>query len=243
MNLRISSIAFTLLLLIAPAVKADVDTASAATPAVATLDGNQLLAELTRQLTERFQLRGELKLSLQRGWVAPVPVAGGYQVAVVEFPQRLTSSLLIHIRLQTATQTFGEQVLALHAQQMRDVYVARTPIERESLLDPAQLDVRSVDVLKERDVVAVQDCEGDFTYTTSIQAGRVLAWRDLAKRALVRKGQIIEVSAVDGTLTITTKALAMENGAAGDVIKVRNMTSKKDFTAYVVAEAQAQVRF
>ena len=34
--------------------------------------------------------------------------------------------------------------------------------------------------------------------------------------------------------SITTQALAMENGAAGDSIRVRNLSSKKDFTAFVV---------
>jgi flagella basal body P-ring formation protein FlgA len=71
----------------------------------------------------------------------------------------------------------------------------------------------------------------------------LLAWRDLTRRSLIRKGQIVEVAAIDGTLTITTKALAMENGAAGDTVKLRNLESKKDFSALVVAEARAQVRF
>jgi flagellar basal body P-ring formation protein FlgA len=134
-------------------------------------------------------------------------------------------------------------VLSLRAQVFRDVYVVRTPLERDATFDPSQLDTRRVDVLRERDTVATSDCEGDFTFAMSVPAGRLLTWRDLAKRALVRKGQVIEVAAVDGTMTITTQALAMENGAAGDSIKVRNLTSKKDFTAYVVAEARAQVHF
>ena len=215
------------------------------TVAPATLTQDELLTAVTRQLTERFQLRGELQLELQRQWIAPAPTStsGGIEVVVIEYPARLASTLLLRVKLQTATRSLGEQTLPLHAQLHRDVYVARSPLARESALDPMQLELRRVDVLRERDAVAVDDCTGEYTFVTNVPAGRLLAWRDLTRRPLVRKGQVIEVAAVDGTMTVTTKALAMENGAAGDSIRVRNLTSKKDFTASVVAEARAQVHF
>lgn len=211
--------------------------------APSSLPADQLVAELSRQLTDRFQVRGELKLTLLRTWYAPAPVAGGYQVEILDCPARLTSSLLVRLRLFNAGRPYGDCTLSLQAQVFRNVYAVRTPIERETSFDPAQLDTRRVDVLRERDTVAVDDCTGDFTYTTGVQAGRLLVWRDLTKRALVHKGQIIEVAAIDGAMTVTTRALAMENGAAGDTIKVRNTTSNRDFTASVVADARAEVRF
>jgi flagella basal body P-ring formation protein FlgA len=39
------------------------------------------------------------------------------------------------------------------------------------------------------------------------------------------------------------KALAMENGAQGDVVTVRNPESRKDFAAQVIDENRVQVRF
>jgi flagella basal body P-ring formation protein FlgA len=39
------------------------------------------------------------------------------------------------------------------------------------------------------------------------------------------------------------KALAMENGAQGDTVTVRNPVSQKNFAAVVVDENRAQVRF
>lgn len=235
-------------LLLVLALPASAQVLASAAPAVtaeasSTLTSEELLSALSRQLTERFQLRGELQLELQRQWITPSAVPGGIEVVILEYPARLSSTLLLRVKLQTATRSFGEQVLPLHAQLHRDVYVVRTPLVREAAFDAAQLDVRRVDVLREREVVAVDDCAGDYTFTTSAPAGRLLAWRDLARRPLVRKGQVIEVAAVDGTMTVTTKALAMENGAAGDSIRVRNLTSKKDFTASVVAESRAQVQF
>jgi flagella basal body P-ring formation protein FlgA len=39
------------------------------------------------------------------------------------------------------------------------------------------------------------------------------------------------------------KALAMENGAQGDTVTLRNPVSRKDFSALVVDENRVQVRF
>jgi flagella basal body P-ring formation protein FlgA len=35
----------------------------------------------------------------------------------------------------------------------------------------------------------------------------------------------------------------MENGAAGETVRVRNLDSKKEFNALVVADSRVQVRF
>lgn len=235
-------------LLLVAAMPASAQVLASASPATiaaapATLTQDELLASVARQLSERFQLRGELQLELQRQWIAPAPAAGGVEVVILEYPARLSSTLLLRVKLQSAARSFGEQTLPLRAQLNRDVYVVRTPLVREAAFDASQFDIRRVDVLREREVVPVDDCTGDYTFTTSASAGRLLTWRDLTRRALVRKGQVIEVAAVDGAMTITTKALAMESGAAGDSIRVRNLTSKRDFTASVVAEARAQVQF
>jgi flagella basal body P-ring formation protein FlgA len=184
-----------------------------------------------------------LQLELARPWALPEAATGPVEVVILDYPARISSSLLLQVRLQSGGRSFGTFPLMLKAQLSRDVWVARAPIERGSNFEPNQLDTRRVDVLQQRDTVPADGIETDFTYACSVPAGRMLAWRDLTRRSLIRKGQIVEVSAIDGTLTITTKALAMENGAAGDTVKLRNLESKRDFSALVVAEARAQVRF
>ncbi|MBK9990291.1 MAG: flagellar basal body P-ring formation protein FlgA [Verrucomicrobia bacterium] len=217
-------------------------TTGAAQVAPVAFTQETLITDLSRQISERFQLRGELQLDLAR----PFPmlaVAGPVEVSILTCPARLSPTLLLQVRLQKDGRVLGDYSINLKAQLFRDAWVSRMPIERGSNFDPAQLDTQRVDFLQQRDVVPADGAEGDLTYATSVSASRLLTWRDLTRRSLVRKGQIVEVSAIDGTLTITTKALAMENGAAGDMIKLRNLESKKDFSALVVADARAQVRF
>jgi flagella basal body P-ring formation protein FlgA len=241
MNLR--KLTLLAALLLGPAVPAAL-CAQPAPAAAPVAPADPVLVELGRQLTERFQVRGELQLELMRPVTGIAASATGpLEIVILSCPARLSSSLLLQVRFLSGGRTLSEQSLSLKVQVLRDAFVCRVPSEREAPFDPSQCDLNRVDVLRERDAVAASDLEGEYSYVTAVPAGRILTWRDLTRRALVRKGQLIEVAAVDGMLTITTQAIAMENGAAGDAIRVRNLTSKKDFTAYVVAEARAQVRF
>jgi flagella basal body P-ring formation protein FlgA len=217
--------------------------ATVAAPVNAGYTQEQLLNDLTRQLIDRFQLHGELLLELAHPWEPPSAPAGSVEAVMLNCPSRLSPSLLLQVRLQSEGRALGDFTLMLKAQLFREVWVARIPVERGTSFDPNQLDTRRVDVLQQRDTVPTDNTEADLTYACSVPANRLLGWRDLARRPLVRKGQMIEVAAIDGMLTITTKALALENGAAGEMVKLRNIESKKDFTALVVAEARAQVHF
>jgi flagella basal body P-ring formation protein FlgA len=63
------------------------------------------------------------------------------------------------------------------------------------------------------------------------------------ERALVKRGQFVDAFAGEGGLSVRMRALAIEGGAAGAVIRVRNLDTKKEFYAQVINENQVQVRF
>ncbi len=73
-------------------------------------------------------------------------------------------------------------------------------------------------------------------------AGALVTWLDVGHRPLVRKGDIVEVSATEGLLHVSMKALALENGALGDVVTVRNPESLKTIPALVVGESHVEIR-
>jgi flagella basal body P-ring formation protein FlgA len=54
---------------------------------------------------------------------------------------------------------------------------------------------------------------------------------------------MVEVSAAEGGLTISMKAMALQSGAQGEAVTLRNLESRKDFTAFVIDENRVQVRF
>lgn len=209
--------------------------------AVAPAQQDAVLIELSRQLLTRWQMAGELQLEAYRPLILP---GENVTLTVLEAPSAPASSMLVRVRLQVEGKAPAvEQTWTLRAQLSREVWVAKALLDRDAALDLTSLETRTVDVLRERDTILVSESLADFVVTRQIQVGRPISWRDVSRRMLVRKGQLIEVAAVDGMLMITMKALAMESGAAGETVRVRNIESRREFSALVVADARAQVRF
>ncbi len=238
----ISFVAFAGLLAWAvPAPATEPEHAPSATPAPFAQE--DLVAALARDLTAHYNLEGDLQLELLRTWNPPDRVALNWQVQVLEYPTLPSGSLLLHCHVLADGVSTGETTFVLRACLWRDVWAARQPLTNGEPFDPSMLDTRRIDLLRERDVVPASVGDRTFIFTRSVQAGRLLTWRDIGRRPLVRKGDVVDVSASEGMLSITMKALAMQNGSQGEAVTVRNLESRKDFTAFVVDENRVQIRF
>lgn len=203
----------------------------------------QLVAELTRDLASHFNLEGDLQLELLRAWNPPAKVAAVWQVNVLEYPSVASSSMMVRCRILADAAPVGETTFVLRAALWRDAWAARLPVALGAVFEPANLEVRRVDLLRERDVLPAAVGDASYVFARSVTAGRLLTWRDISRRPLVKKGDLVEVTALEGVLSVTMKGLAMENGSRGDTVTIRNPESRKDFAAMVVAENRVQVRF
>lgn len=202
-----------------------------------------LLGELSRKITSHFALEGELQLELLRAWSPPSRVASVWDLQVLEFPTVTSSSMMLRCRVIADGAPAGETTFVVRAQLFRDAWATRQPLTAGANFDAALLEPRRVDLFRERDALPAAVGDRTYVFARAVPAGRMLTWRDVARRPLVKKGDVVEVSAVDGMLAVTLKGVAMENGAQGDTVTIRNPQSRKDFAAMVVAENRVQVRF
>ena len=207
------------------------------------LTREDFVASVSASLASHFNLEGDLQLELLRAWAAPDRVARAWSVDVSEYPSVLAPAMLARCRVLADGQVAGEYTITLHAALMRDAWSARTPVAANVTFDPEQLEIRRVDFLRERDALPASVGDRSFIFARAIQPNRLLTWRDITRRPLVRKGDLVEVAAIDGMLQVTMKGQAMENGAQGDTVTIRNPESKKNFAAQVVAENRVQIRF
>ena len=212
-------------------------------PVVYPLSKDVLIPELSRALISQFNVEGELQIELLTGLPRVAPSSGPWQVQVIEFPSAMASIMQVRLRVTGQGRDAVDVPVNLRAQVWREVWATREPIAKDSPFDPSILELRKVDVMRERNGVPSGAADGTMMFRTQVAAGRLIQWRDIERRALVRKGDMIDVVASDGMLTVKMKALALQNGASGEMITVRNMQSKRDISALVVGENQAQVRF
>jgi flagella basal body P-ring formation protein FlgA len=203
----------------------------------------QAVAAVTQAVAAHFNLEGDLQLEFLRPWSPPAQTATVWTLDVLEFPSAPTASMLLRCRLQADTRPVGDLVLSVRAALWRDAWVTRQPLAVGAVFDPALLEPRRTDLLRDRDVLPATAGDRTFIFARAVASGRVLTWRDISRRPLVRKGELVEVSAVDGLLFVTLKAQAMENGARGETVTLRNPESRRNFSAVVIDENRVQVRF
>jgi flagella basal body P-ring formation protein FlgA len=65
----------------------------------------------------------------------------------------------------------------------------------------------------------------------------------LIKDPVIKKGKMVRVMLDEGSLSIQTIGLSEQDGTVGDIIKVRNVSSKKTIYARVIADSVVQVIF
>jgi len=215
----------------------------AAAPAPAGYARDQLLADLARELAAHFNLEGELQLDLVRPWSAPARTAEAWTLQIVEFPAAPSASMLVRCRLLADAAPAADFSVILRAALWRDAWVSRQPLAPGATFDASLVEPRRTDVLRERDALPVTAGDRSYVMARAVPAGRLLGWRDLSRRPLVRKGDLVEVAAIDGSLVVTLKAQALESGAQGDTVTLRNPESRRNFSATVIHENRVQVRF
>ena len=73
-------------------------------------------------------------------------------------------------------------------------------------------------------------------FAEAVQTGAPICARLVRARAIVHRGQSVAARVQDGALLITLKVEALEDGAAGQIIRVRNPLSRRDLRGKILDE-------
>lgn len=115
------------------------------------------------------------------------------------------------------------------------VVVATAEIQRGQWLGP--LDVRTekrlLSGMAEKSIPVPDDIT-QFTARRAIHTGEIITESALAPRILVKRRQLVAVTARAGRLDIQTQARAESDAAAGDIITCTNIGSKETFQGIVL---------
>lgn len=209
------------------------------------LTADALITELEKQAAQHFSVDGELKLSLARVWPALRLPEADWILTVTEWPPGgLATTLLLRVKIVSGSETVIEGQLPLRVQLWQEVWYASGQIDRGQALNRSSLTAQKADILRERNPLISAKIEpSTLELSQPVSAGRALTRRDVTVRPLIRKGQVVEAFAQGGQLAVRMKALAMENGAAGDLIKLQNIESRKEFHGQVTHESKVQIHF
>ena len=209
-----------------------------------TLNEANLVALLTTSLQQDYvKDRGELEINLTQPWDAAVVPDEPLTVKVLELPtEGVTRSFIVRFQLCTASEIAGTWDATVQAHIWRNVWVAHSDLLRGELLADADV------VQDRRDILTAHEPLADFSpgdstleLADSVHADTILFARDLKLRAIIHRGQVADAVVQDGTLNVTAKVQALEDGAPGQLIRARNVASQRDLTGKVLDDHTIEI--
>ena len=200
------------------------------------LEEAEVLERLTAALQKSYVgAHAELELQPTRPWVPPVIADEPGTLRILDIPAAgLSASFIVRFELRVGRESLGIWQVPLQARVWRDVFVAGGLVQRGTTLADAGFLRERRDTLAIRDVVgALPSDAAGFELAEPMSPGSVLTTRMIRQRPVVTRGHLVDAMVQEGGLTISMRALALEDGLPGQIIRVRNPRSQKEFNGKV----------
>jgi flagella basal body P-ring formation protein FlgA len=158
-------------------------------------------------------------------------------------PPDTRGPVLVSLEFWRGEERVGQRTASVDVQVFQDVLVTTRGLDRHALIDPDDIRVEKVDVrtLGDACFTEVEDLVGRWTRKI-IPEGRAILARDVEDVPLIKRGQKILIIVHLGGITVRATGQALEDGAAGDEIAVKNERSGKRLNGVVVGEGRVEVR-
>lgn len=232
-------------------VKEQTGPANVSAPAVAKVDGPMVLTgellelAIAKDLGVRMGVReGEIRVKVIKPWMPlNIPSSTHFVEAFNLQGGGLTSMMAFYIRVISGGLVMGEWPMQARVELFQDVWVAQQRMERGHVVEDDAVASKRIDVLKERTVPLPASFKlSGYELAMPVPVGKVLTRRDIIEKELVKKGQMVDVVVSQGSLNLRMKAMALEGGAMGITVKLRNLDSRKEFFGEVVGDGQVSVK-
>ena len=202
---------------------------------------------ITAALTEELEVNeGELVLTSVRP-LPKVEVPEGFPltVKITQAPAGgLGAFMTVKYSVIVGDQSRGEHTGFFKAALLREVWVATKLCNRLAALDQVSLKRKKVDVINLRTGVWEGDkLTDDLQIIQAVPPGTVLQPRHVRRRPVVLRNQTVQAVIRHKSLLIRLPVVALEEGAPGDVIRLRNPKSFKEIQGTVVNSERVSVKF
>ncbi len=202
------------------------------------LSETELMELLQAALKKDLNEKGALEFRPSRPWTPILIPDESIKIKFYDLPNAgIAASLLLHFDLSTATERIGSWQIPVQASLWRDVLIARAPLRRGTLLREAELAAERRDVLAIREPINPEALNNPaLEITENLQPGAPLLARSVRLRPVIRRGNVVDAVLQQGALQISLKVQVLEDGFAGQVVRVRNIKSKHEFFGKVQNE-------
>jgi flagella basal body P-ring formation protein FlgA len=190
------------------------------------------VAEMIRTALQRDYVGagGTLEIHFTRPWTPVTVPDEAVSMQLTDLPPAgVLPNLVAGFELWCDKERLGNWQAPLQARVWREIPVAHAPILRGQLLSQADITLERRDVLSQHETcVEFPVTDNLLEAAGSIQAGVPVFSRLTHARPIMRRGQLVEAVFQDGTMTISLKVEALEDGTLGQTVRVRNPKTNRE---------------
>lgn len=196
-----------------------------------------LIALLTSTLQQDYvKDKGELELHVTEPWTSRNVPNKPLTINIIEMPTLgVTPSFIVRFELLSGGESLGSWQLPVQAHVWREVWVARSVLQRGDSIAGADI------ARARRDMLTIHEPLADFSsgdpaleLAEPVAAGAPLLARYIVLRPVIHRGQTVNALVEDGALSVVMKVEALEDGAPGQIVRARNPQSLRDIRGKVL---------
>ena len=203
------------------------------------LEEEELRQLLTDFLNDGYGKNGaEWEVRVTRLWT-PLPVPEGPLTVEILEPSinRITSNSILRCEIRAGRQLVGTRQVPVYIRLWRKVLIAETTLQRGLLLSDVALALERRDVLTLRDpLYELPSAAAAYELAESVTAGAPLTARAFRLKPVVFRGKTVTAIMTDNALTISLKVEVLEEGVPGQLVRVRNLHSRRELRGKVQDE-------
>lgn len=125
----------------------------------------------------------------------------------------------------------------------KPVWVAKKYLPVGTVVDEGDFQLKTVNVLMLQDHLDKPDwwasSPAGLILRRVVRAGQAVALQDFQTTSVIKKGQAVDVLWAKGALSVSMRAKALQEGRAGDLIKLENLQTKRVIQARVLVDGRA----
>jgi len=222
--------------------------------------GYSLTATAAATLPEQLIGAAETFLELSvEDYLQRTKIQGRHEVQINRLDPRLRLPVCdqeLSVSLQSPAQPIGRLTLSVRCEGSRpwsvfvpgevrlyrDVVIVRRPLNRGSVLRAADIALleRDVGLLNQGYLTDLNQALGK-QLTRPLQPDQVLSPSNLELAEVISRGDQVVISASSGTISVRMPGVALQDGAVGEQIQVRNQSSQRVIRARVMGPGQVEV--
>lgn len=214
--------------------------AAPATVTVGDAELRQVMDSYLQRQQQRFPQAQIHLRDMQRITAFQVP-AGRLRWEITPSSPRLFDSRRFNFILRSDGRVVRNMTLTVDLEALAPVAVAATDLPRGAILEAEDLTMVTMDLSGLRSPCLDGGEMIGKKLRRPVRMGSPLMRSGVETPPLVKRGDLVTITASKGALTVTARGQAQENGAEDDTIRVKNIASKKEILCRVTAPSSVEV--